>query len=409
MTNESKHPWIVHILILTIIIDIMGVGLVFPIMPALFFGDTTVFVLGSTHMQNWGYAIGLAAWPLGLILGGPILGELSDKFGRKKILLIALFLTAGAYAISGFSIYVGSYVIFVLSRLMSGIVGGAFEIAQATVIDASTKQNKARNLGFIAMAASLGFMIGPIITSITTNAYFGWSITTPFWFAMAISFINALCILFLMKWDRAKHPELAIKLSSLLKTVTFLLTDKRVVFIGIIYLFMQCGWGFFGQGIALFLDQMYGYSTSTIGIFYAMTGLSVALCSIFIQPKIFKRFSVGSAYIVFAFICGGGLILISLLENSIYQWIIGSVASAAQLICYTALLTIISSSVSEKEQGKAMGGAGAGFGLAWFINDIMMGGLTSISVKLPIAVGGVFLFVSLLLVTLYLLRRQSRI
>ncbi|RUS69190.1 hypothetical protein EGW08_023048, partial [Elysia chlorotica] len=104
-------------------------------------------------------------------IGGPVLGELSDKFGRKKLLIIALFLTSFAYVLSAISVYMCSYLFFMISRLLSGMVGGAFEIAQATVIDVSSKKNKAKNLGYITMAASLGFVVGPIVTSLTTNSY----------------------------------------------------------------------------------------------------------------------------------------------------------------------------------------------------------------------------------------------
>jgi hypothetical protein len=96
-------------------------------------------------------------------------------------------------------------------------------------------------------------------------------------------------------------------------------------------------------------------------------------------------------------------------HGAIYQWIISIIASMSQIFCYTSLLSIISSSVSKKEQGKAMGAAGAGFGIAWFINDIMMGGLSSISVKFPITIGGIILLSVFLLFFIFLFIKNNKV
>jgi MFS transporter, DHA1 family, tetracycline resistance protein len=407
--NIDGNLWVIYILVVTIIIDLMGIGLVFPIMPSLYFGKNIVFSVGGPNLQHWAYAISLASWPLGLLLGGAVLGQLSDKFGRKNILIYALLLTSLSYAISTISIYKGLYLVFILSRLMSGLVGGAFEIAQATVIDISSINYKTRNLGYISMAGSIGFMIGPIITSITTNTYFGWNLGTPFLFAMILSLVNAILIYLLLQKDIPKNPNLTLKLTNLLKTVTFLFTDKRVCFIGLIYVLFQCGWGFYGQGIALLLNQLYNYNVSYIGFFYSVMGLSIAICSLLIQPKVIKFYRINTIFLFFVLICGICLISSSLVHGAISQWIISIIASMSQIFCYTSLLSIISSSVSKKEQGKAMGAAGAGFGIAWFINDIMMGGLSSISVKFPITIGGIILLSVFFLFFIFLFIKNNKV
>ena len=406
MTEYFKKKLLIAILIVTIIIDIMGLGIVFPIMPALFFGKTAVtFGQAGGEFQNWYYSIALAAWPLGIMLGGPILGELSDKYGRKKILIVALSFTCSSYLVSAFAILTKNYLMFIGSRFVSGLAGGAFEIAQATVIDISTEENKSRNLGFITMAASLGFVIGPVATSFAASMHISY--TLPFLLAATLSLTNVLFIVFIMTKDLPKHPGLVVNVKSIYKTVSFLLSDKRVRIIGLAYLLMQCGWGFFGQGVALFLTEIYHYTVTQNGFFYALTGLSVALCSLFLQPILFKKYKIHSLYIISAIICGSNLFLTAVFSSIYLQWLIGIIASACQLICYTCLLTIISSSVSDKEQGKAMGAAGAGFGLAWFLNDLLMGHLSTISLYLPIPFGGGMFFVSILFVLFVIFKSKK--
>ncbi|XSZ47803.1 MFS transporter [Francisella noatunensis] len=392
MNLHSKNI-LIPILITTIIIDIMGAGLVFPIMPSLFFGQSCVtFGDPGGNFQNWYYSIALACWPLGLLIGCPIIGELSDKYGRKIILIVALLTICVAYLLSAYAIYSHDYLLFVASRFICGLAGGAFEIAQAAVIDISTEEDKSRNLGYITMAASLGFVVGPIVTSFVSVMEV--SHTIPFVFAAILALVNIAFIVIIMKRDLPKNPGLVIQLGTIYRTISFLLSDKRVRLIGVVYLLVQCAWGFYAQGVALFLNLTYSYNISMTGAFYAVMGLATALASIFIQPKIFAKVSNQIAFVRAAIICGVGFILVSIIFNEAAQWVLTIVLSASQLIYYTALLSMISGAVSDKEQGKAMGAAGAGFGLAWFLNDIMMGHLSSILPSSPITFAGFMYFIA---------------
>jgi len=384
---------VIMVLITTIIIDIMGAGLVFPIMPSLFFGNECVtFGDPGGNFQNWYYSIALSCWPLGLLIGCPIIGELSDKYGRKVILKVALSMTFLSYLVSIYAIYSHSFILFVASRFISGLAGGAFEIAQAAIIDMSRTDEKARNIGFVTMAASLGFVIGPIITSVVSSVDANRML--PFIFAAVIALINVLFVSIVMKKDLPKNPGLIIQLGSIYKTISFLISDTRVRVVGIVYLLLQCGWGFYGQGAALFLDHIYGYGVSEIGLFYGLMGISTAVASITLQPKLFARYTNSNIFVHAIIVLGVGAVLVGTVDAQAGQWLLAVILSVAQLLCYTALLTMISSAVSDKEQGKAMGAAGAGFGLAWFLNDIMMGHLSSVTPATPITFGGGMFFIA---------------
>ncbi|ASG68410.1 MFS transporter [Francisella halioticida] len=391
--NLHLRNILIPVLIVTIIVDIMGVGLVFPIMPSLFFGKACI-IFGDPggNFQNWYYSIALACWPLGLLIGCPIIGELSDKYGRKVILIVSLLTTCISYILSAYAIYSHDYLLFIASRFISGLAGGSFEIAQAAVIDISSEQERSKNLGYITMAASLGFVAGPIVISFVSSMSINHII--PFIFAAVLSFINIIFITIIMKKDLPKNPGLVIELGTIYKTISFLLSDKRIRLIGVVYLLIQCAWGFYGQGVALFLNLTYHYSISLTGLFYAVMGLSTVIASITIQPKIFAKSSNQVAFVRSAVICGIGFAFVAILTNQSAQWLLAVILSAAQLICYTALLSMISRAVTDKEQGKAMGAAGAGFGLAWFLNDIMMGHLSAISPSSPILFGSIMYFIA---------------
>ena len=172
----------------------------------------------------------------------------------------------------------------------------------------SKEEEKAKNIGYVTMAASLGFVIGPIITSMVSTVNANYML--PFIFAGIMSLVNVLFVALVMKKDLPKNPGLIIQLGSIYKTISFLISDSRVRAVGIVYLLLQCGWGFYGQGVALFLDHVYSYSVSDIGLFYGLMGLSTAIASITLQPKLFAKYSNSNIFIHAIIVLGVGAILV---------------------------------------------------------------------------------------------------
>ena len=108
-------------------------------------------------------------------------------------------------------------------------------------------------------------------------------------------------------------------------------------------------------------------------------------------------------YIISSFICSISFLIITQVTNNNFYltWILGALSSVSQLIAYTSSITLLSKKVSEKEQGKLMGGAGAGFGLAWFISSLMIGKISEVSIKLPLYYGSIFFILSILFLCLF--------
>ncbi|MBF8263624.1 MAG: hypothetical protein HW387_1289 [Parachlamydiales bacterium] len=120
-------------LMFTIIMDVMGVGLVLPLLPNLVVSSTSPFYNGIDSLFSYGLV--LAVWSLGGFFGSPFLGSFSDKIGRKKILIISLSCNALIYAFTAFAVLQKWFLLFILMRFSSGFFSGSFEIAQAAVAD----------------------------------------------------------------------------------------------------------------------------------------------------------------------------------------------------------------------------------------------------------------------------------
>src|SRR6185437_15396298 len=144
-------------LILTVIIDVMGSNLVLPLLPLLLIQSNSILLSHhhfseSTHYILYGLC--MAAWPLGIFLGSPYLSGLSDTYGRKRILILALAGTTIAFLLSALAVFIGSFALFVLCRLLSGFFSGTFSIAQASVTHVSQSyQEKIKKLGWLSFAA----------------------------------------------------------------------------------------------------------------------------------------------------------------------------------------------------------------------------------------------------------------
>ncbi len=181
-----KNRAIVFILI-TLMIDAIGIGIVFPIMPDLMdrvgAGDTGQGAL-------WGGLL-MTAYAGALFLCGPIVGSISDTVGRRPVLIAALVMLAVDYVIMALA---GSYWLLLVGRTLAGLAGATYITATAYVADISSPQEKAANFGLIGAAFGVGFVLGPAVGGIAAEI----SIAAPFWIAAVLSAGNALFGLFVL-------------------------------------------------------------------------------------------------------------------------------------------------------------------------------------------------------------------
>src|SRR4051794_3010525 len=119
MSQSLQTKWTIFALMVTIMIDIMGGGLVFPLFPHLFLASNSVLlpITASLPTRNAYYALAMGVWPLGVFFGTPYWGAMSDQSGRKKMLAICLMGTAVTYVLGGMAIEAGSVWLFIISRL----------------------------------------------------------------------------------------------------------------------------------------------------------------------------------------------------------------------------------------------------------------------------------------------------
>ena len=190
-----KNRAIIFILI-TLMIDAIGIGIVFPIMPDLM---ARVGASGAGQGAFWG-GILMAAYSGALFLCGPIVGSISDAVGRRPVLIAALAMLSLDYVIMAMA---DSFWLLLIGRTLAGLAGATYITATAYIADISKPEERAANFGLIGAAFGIGFVLGPALGGLAAEI----SLSAPFWIAAALSAANALFGFFILPESLAKEKR----------------------------------------------------------------------------------------------------------------------------------------------------------------------------------------------------------
>lgn len=396
MLSFKKIDTRILLLMLLIIIEVMGIGIVFPMLPDLFIAKNSAIlpITTSESLRHWYYGLSLALWPIGMFFGTPFLGELSDKFGRKKIFLACLLMTALSYSLLAIAVFIHNVELFLITRLFSGAFAGSYDIAQAAAADISTKETKVRNMGWIVFANALGFFIGPLITSFTIYStkldFLG--ITTPFWIATLLSLINALFIK--LKFNETFVPKKQHKIvfKKIFSAFLFVFTDNRLQYLSMIFLIFVSGWFFYFTLLPLFLTKIFSVKADTIALFYGLIGFINIFNMSLLQPRIAKILSPEKS-MTYAALLSGILVAMLLLAKSLLVFaFIMSLFILVELPLYSNFLVVFSNAVTIDEQGQAMGGSASIASISFIFVSLLMVLVANINPKISMLISS-FLFV----------------
>ncbi|MBU2991917.1 MFS transporter [Octadecabacter sp. 1_MG-2023] len=183
-------------ILITLMIDAIGIGIVFPIMPDLM---ARVGAVSTGEGALWG-GILMASYAGALFLFAPIIGSLSDAFGRKPVLIAALIVLAVDYAIMAMA---SVFWVLLIGRILAGVAGATYTTATAYIADISSRKERAARFGMIGAAFGVGFVMGPAIGGVAAT----WHIAAPFWIAAAMSALNVLFGVFVLPESLPAHKR----------------------------------------------------------------------------------------------------------------------------------------------------------------------------------------------------------
>ena len=330
---------------ITVLVDVIGLGIIIPIVPKLIENLTGLGINEASKYGGWL----LFSFAMMQFIFSPILGGLSDRFGRRPILLLSLFGLGLDYIFHAFAptiawLFVG--------RIIAGIMGASFSTATAYIADISSPEKRAQNFGLIGAAFGLGFIIGPVIGGISSK----WGTNVPFLIAAGLTLLNVIYGYFVLPESLSKDNRRAFEwkranpISSLKNLRKYPVVSGLVISLVLTFIAshaVQSNWSFYTMYKFNWTAEIVGYSLAVVGVL-------VAFVQGFLIRKIIPRLGqVKSIYLGMSF-SALGLLLFGLASESwmmfafLIPYCLGGIAGPS-------IQGVISSQVPANEQGELQG------------------------------------------------------
>lgn len=391
---------------ITLLVDVMGWGLIIPVMPKLI---SQLKGIPVNQASSYG-ALLLTAYAITQFLFAPLIGNLSDKYGRRPVLLSSLLGFAVDYV---FLALAPKYEWLFLGRIIAGITGASFTTAAAYIADVSTPETRARNFGVIGAAFGLGFVIGPALGGLLA----GLGLRAPFYAAAILCLLNALYGFFVLPESLSKENRRPFKWAKAnpVGSLRFLVKTKGIGGLALsfflIYLAAQAvqgNWSFYTVHIFHWSEGMVGASLAVVGL---LVGAVQAGLTRVVNPLLGNEKSIYLGLLLYT----TGLVLFGLATQSwmmfafLVPYCLGGIAGPA-------LQATLARHVPPSQQGELQGALTSLMSLTTIIGPMIMNNLFSYftSEKAPFQLPGVFFFLAALfmlcslLIARYVLSRERK-
>ncbi len=373
---------------LIVFIDLLGFGLILPLLP--FYAES----FGASELT---VGLLLASYSLMQFIGAPVLGRLSDRYGRRPILLISQLGTFVGFMILGFA---NALWMLFLSRIIDGISGANISTAQAYIADVSDEKNRAKNFGLIGAAFGLGFIIGPAVGGFLSR--FGYHV--PAFFAAGLSLLTIVLTYFMLPEPERKtssRREFSIKALQRAfahPTVGILLT--MVFTFGLAFAMFQ-------TSFALFASARFGFDVQQTALVLTYVGILSVIMQLVVVKRVVKRLGENRSIVVTLSALALGLVLMAAVQNPLALIVVMPVLSFGGGVTTPVLTSLISKSVDRTEVGGMLGISTSVDSLSRVIAPILGNALLGFGSALPALVGAAILLIPIGLAALLRGRMQN--
>jgi len=328
------------IIFLTILIDLIGFGIILPILP--YYAKT----FGAAGLQ---FGILVGSYSAMQFIATSLLGRLSDRTGRRPILLATMVINAGGYLLFAFA---GSYWALLISRLVSGFAGGNISVAQAYVADITTAEDRSKGMGVIGAAFGLGFIIGPAVGGLAGHY---WGHSAPGLVAAGLSALN-----FVLAWrilGESLHEEHRVHREMGLAHIGEALASKRLRALMILWFLTPFAFAGYTTVLPLWAAVRLGWTEKDLGWLFTVVGITAALVQGWAFGKLTKRTGDKPLLVAGCALMGLGIVFVPWVHSSgpLYLW--AAVLALGNSIFQPAASGMVSVLASATEQGSVLGAA----------------------------------------------------
>lgn len=350
MSKENKTLGVV---LLTTLTGWIGFSLPLPIFSHIFldhsYGIVPAEMKDVTRATLLGVA--MALYPLGQMIGAPVLGKLSDTYGRKPVLVSCLWVTTFGALVLALGVAIGSIWLILLGRFLTGVAEGSLAIVQSLAADISSSRTKARNFAYIGIAIDVGFIIGPIAGGLLSDSAIHpfFNVSLPFWCGALIFAANALMVMLLLEPVPNKSTDAGPS-----KKMLASLADRQLLPVFVLTFATYWAIMIFFDFSAVYFVQVFDTQPALLGILTALISAPLIVAGL-VAGKVCERLGpVRMAYLALGLLTSGtGLFLI---PDTLW-----GLALPVCIICVginfgqTATSVLASDRAAAGEQGQVMG------------------------------------------------------
>lgn len=393
--SQKDKRLILIAILLVIFLDFFNLGLIYPIFSSIIFeGDGGLLAHGASEFyKNAIFGVLVGAFPFGQLFGAPVIGQLSDFYGRRKLLLFSLMGTVITLLLSAFAVWGALLWLLVLSRFLGGLMAGNMALAYASLADFSSEREKTRNFALIPLTASAGFALGPFLSGIlanpNTNSWAGPEL--PFLIGALFSFLNLLLVM--KTFPRSNQKAEKRSLNSIFSGITNLwrVIHAPATRSHLWVLFSMISANFlFVQFIGPHATEKFHLDVTGVGYLYTNVGLGAALGNLFLTRYLARYLSPEKAL-------AGGLVALAIFlialvfsPNVIILHIFSFLVMLACAVGYTNAMALVSNLAASDKQGEMMGVAVSIQNCSEFLPAFLVGFVAAISENIPMLIAALF-------------------
>ncbi len=383
------------LIFLTVFIDLLGFGILIPILPS--------FSVKILNIDEAAIGIAIAIYSFVQFLFNPILGKLSDKYGRKPVIVVCLFLNAMGYIVFSFT---HSYILLLVSRVIAGIGGSSIGVAQAYIADITTRENRSKGMGLIGAAFGLGFVFGPLIGGLLSS--YGYAVAG--YAAAGFSLIAFILTIFYLPESLKQKAETGgssiqsqrRKLFDFAAMKKILQKPDLAILILLFFILTFSFANIYGT-FALLGLKVYGFTDMQNGYIFGIVGLISAIVQGGLIGRISKMMTKKMILIIGSFLIMIALAMIPYAGTFLGLAIVSIVLSCGTGTFQPTVLSLISEVTSDAEQGITLGINQSLSSFARVLGPLWGGfAFEYLGYPFPFLTGAAFTFIIILLIIFYL-------
>ena len=415
-TNQKQPHYSFNVLkilplIFALFIDNLSFGSVYPLITGMFKNHPEIFFSQGVDGQQVDFYLGLAylLFPLGMFFGASILGDLSDFIGRKKTLIWCMAGVGIGFFVMTIGTVIGSLALFLIGRLVTGLMAGSQPIAQASIVDVSDEKSKTMNMSFITFAVILGVAFGPVLGGFFADR----DIFKDFGFYLPLLIIGVIAIGAAVWIGISFNPiEKKVDVRKAItpwRPITIFVEALRHQWIrtlvGVFFIF-QIGFGIYFQFMLVKLQQEFQFSVFEMGLFTGFLGVCFMIALLLVMRWMVRIACVEYLCVMTAFINGIAILISGYMHSLSSIFILAAIVGMMDIFAYTTLLTSFSNAVEKDKQGWALGIATSAMALAWLVSGLFSNVIPEIGINNVIGLGGLLVIVSSFMMWRYCTSRR---